>query len=65
MSLIEDVASLGGPVKFNINDFITDKYYLKKSDEKDQLQRQTSILIQEHRLVYNRLHYTLDKILFE
>ena len=61
MSLIEDVASLGGPVKFNINDFITDKYYLKKSDETDQLQRQTSILIQEHRLVYNRLHYTLAK----
>ena len=59
MSLIEDMASLGGNDLFNIKDFINDKYYLKKSRES--LQRQTSILIKEKHLVYNRLHYILEK----
>ena len=61
MSLIEDIASLGGPGMFNINDFLNEKYYLKKSNESDQLRRQTSILIAERNIVYNRLHYTLAK----
>ena len=59
MSLIEDMVSLGGNDLFNINDFINDKYYLKKSGEA--LQRQTSILIKEKHLVYNRLHYIIKK----
>ena len=59
MSLIEDMVSLGGNDLFNINDFIKDKYYLKKSGEA--LQRQTSILIKEKHLVYNRLHYIIEK----
>ena len=61
MSLIDEVASLDGPGIFNINDFIKDKYYLKKSNESEEIQRQTSILIGEKKLVYNRLHYTLAK----
>ena len=61
MSLIDEVASLGGPKIFNINNFLKDKYYLKKSNESEENPRQTSILIGEKKLVYNRLHYTLAK----
>ena len=61
MSLIEDMVSLGGNDLFNINDFIKDKYYLKKSREREALQRQTSILIQEKQLVYNRFYYIIEK----
>ena len=59
MSIMEDIASLDGKQGFHIKDFLKDKYYLKKSNES--LQRQTSILINEKRVVYNRLHYTLAK----
>ena len=58
MSLLGDIASLGGPVIFNIHDFLNDKYYLNKSS---QIQRKTSLLIGEKKFVYNRLHYTLAK----
>ena len=61
MSLIEDIASLGGQGMFNINDFLNEKYYLRKSKESEHLRRQTSILIEEKKIVYNRLHYTLAK----
>ena len=61
MSLIEDIASLGGQEIFNIKNFINDTYYLKKSHESGQNPRQTNILKDEKHLVYNRLHYTLAK----
>ena len=61
MSLIEDIASLGGQEIFNIKNFINDTYYLKKSHESGQIQRKTNIAKDEKHLVYNRLHYTLAK----
>lgn len=61
MSLIEDIASLGGQEIFNIKNFINDTYYLKKSHESRQNPKQTSIIKDEKPLVYNRLHYTLAK----
>ncbi len=59
MSLIEDIASLGGPNIFNINDFINVDYY--KKNQSNQIQRKTSVLINQRKLVYNRLHFTLAK----
>ena len=56
-SLFEDIASLGGPIIFNINDFKNEEYYKRKSE----VHRQSSMLINQRKLVFNRLHYTLAK----
>ena len=58
-SLFEDIASLGGPVIFNINDFKNDEYYKNRKTEVSE--RQNSKILGQRKLVYNRLHYTLAK----
>ena len=61
LKLIEEMASLGDIPIFNINEFINDKYYLKKSNESVKIHRTTSVLITDKNIAYNRLHYTLAK----
>ena len=61
-SIIEGVASLKGSQPFNINEFINNDYYLEQSRMSLSINRQsTSILLEENKVVYNRLHYTLAK----